>query len=464
MLDRLDGLRSVLEGDAAKNMDVLLARLARDRTEWAQRERVKGDLPAPEAPDLAEQRSREHEAGPLARANTPSSQPAEEKLDAGGWTPELSETGKRMREIGLAALTYASDHDGRLPPTLGETLPYIGGTPTRRAGRYLLPHEDARALADRLTVSEVDRHTAYVYLAGGIELKKLSDAAANETAMFYTRLQSPLHHPKDGEVVVILWLDGHGEIAPVQSAKTIIEASERELQRIRRAGPPTREGGDGTEHVGSRPTTRPATQPEATTSPETRTPKRLSMIPTTAALLDRVLPEVEFEGEPFSRVVDYYRNRSGANIFVYWNALEAAGVSRDTPVTVRVRQVKLGLALELVLRALPAKTKLGFKIEDGSLDISTAESLIDVVPRVYYIGDLLADLPDVDRRRRVAGLVSLIEQTVAEGSWKDTGGNIGSIQELGGQLVILQGADAQRQIAALLHQIHQGQASRGVSK
>ena len=56
------------------------------------------------------------------------------------------------------------------------------------------------------------------------------------------------------------------------------------------------------------------------------------------AQLDRPLPELQFDGVGFSDVIDFLRDVSGANIFVNWKSLEAAGVDRNAPVTARLRK------------------------------------------------------------------------------------------------------------------------------
>src|SRR5207249_2105153 len=60
----------------------------------------------------------------------------------------------------------------------------------------------------------------------------------------------------------------------------------------------------------------------------------------TLAQLDRKLPEVKFDAVAFSDSIDWMRDVTGANIFVNWRALEAAGIDKNTPVSARLRDVK----------------------------------------------------------------------------------------------------------------------------
>ena len=126
------------------------------------------------------------------------------------------------------------------------------------------------------------------------------------------------------------------------------------------------------------------------------------------AQLDRRLPEVNFEGAPLADVVDFLRDVSGGNIFVDWGALEAAGIARDQPVTVRLRNIAFGHALELVLRNVGGGTvPLDYTIDRGVIKISTAEhidALADI--RAYDVRDV------VPSEMEMKELVLLIQEAV----------------------------------------------------
>jgi hypothetical protein len=65
--------------------------------------------------------------------------------------------------------------------------------------------------------------------------------------------------------------------------------------------------------------------------------------------VDKRLPEVRFDAVAFSDTIDFLRDASGVNLFVNWNELEKAGIKKDSPVTLRLREEKLSTALRLVL-------------------------------------------------------------------------------------------------------------------
>src|SRR6185503_19075525 len=114
------------------------------------------------------------------------------------------------------------------------------------------------------------------------------------------------------------------------------------------------------------------------------------------AMLDRGVPELNFDAVAFADVVDFLRDVSGANIFVNWKALEAAGVDRTAPVTARLRNIKFSKALTIILDSVSGGTvPLGYTIDDGVITISTGEDLDrNVITRVYDTRDLIIDIPD----------------------------------------------------------------------
>ena len=148
--------------------------------------------------------------------------------------------------------------------------------------------------------------------------------------------------------------------------------------------------------------------------------------------------------------------------------------------------------------------KLAYTIDEGVISISTEEDLAkNVVTRVYDIRDLIINVPtsptrptstSTRRRRRrwwmaavvaaaatcsvaaavvaaasedrqgparqelVDAIIKLIEDTVSSDSWKDNGGNVGSIRELGGQLIVTQTPENQRSLVRLLEQLRETRA------
>lgn len=114
--------------------------------------------------------------------------------------------------------------------------------------------------------------------------------------------------------------------------------------------------------------------------------------------LNTRLPEVNFASVALSDVIDFLRDTSGANIHVNWRAIESVGVSKDTPVSLRLRGATLRKVLNLALTdAAGGADLLAFFPSEGVLEITTREIADgEMVTRVYPVEDLLVDVPDFD--------------------------------------------------------------------
>ncbi|HEY8668337.1 MAG TPA: hypothetical protein VIL86_16930 [Tepidisphaeraceae bacterium] len=64
----------------------------------------------------------------------------------------------------------------------------------------------------------------------------------------------------------------------------------------------------------------------------------------------------------------------------------------------------------------------------------------------------------VTRKERTDQIIKLIQDTIQPESWKDCGGDIGSIRELRGRLIITNSVDNHRQVAMLLEELRKGNA------
>jgi hypothetical protein len=201
--------------------------------------------------------------------------------------------------------------------------------------------------------------------------------------------------------------------------------------------------------------------------------------------LDRKLPEVNFNGTALSDAIDFLRDVTGANLFVNWKALEAAGVRRDARVSARVRDVKFAKALSVVLDSVEAKEPLGYSVEDGVITVTTQADLDkNTVVRVYDIRDLLIEIPDFNdpptpandftvnaprpaekppapfekeaaaertRQAAVDRLTKLIMETLDPAAW----GKTAQLRELQGQLIVTAVPRLHEQLARLLDQLRQ---------
>ena len=115
--------------------------------------------------------------------------------------------------------------------------------------------------------------------------------------------------------------------------------------------------------------------------------------------LNAVVPEVDFNEEPFGDVLDWFRKQGLKNIVVRWRKLEDFGdIDRSTPITMQLSDQTLGELLDLALEivsseALLPNGRLFYRISNGLLQISTREHYAnEIVVRTYLIEDLLQSL------------------------------------------------------------------------
>ena len=147
-----------------------------------------------------------------------------------------------LLNITKAIHLFANDHDGRLPRSLGETLPYIEdwtswtesekpkATSAEKARLYLSSRDTAKKhLPDQVTADWINENASYIYLAK--PESKLTD---------YTNLSTTvIAHGKldEGYAVVLtpcgkivryplVMLDAHAESQPKEEITKLLETSD----------------------------------------------------------------------------------------------------------------------------------------------------------------------------------------------------------------------------------------------
>jgi len=165
-----------------------------------------------------------------------------------------------------------------------------------------------------------------------------------------------------------------------------------------------------------------------------------------------------FDDAPLSEVVDFIRESLQIPITIDTRALDDAGMTKDTPVTLHLKGVPLQSALAVMLDQLD----LTYTITNEVLLITTpeeAENLLKV--RVYPVADLVrirdnADDPDYDR------LIDCITSTVAPDSWSDVVGT-GEIEPFTPTevLIVCQTDRTHRKIENLFAALRGANSSRG---
>jgi len=102
------------------------------------------------------------------------------------------------------------------------------------------------------------------------------------------------------------------------------------------------------------------------------------------------IKELNVENVPMSRVIDHLRAFSGANIVVNWKVLETAGIAKDTPITLNVRERTLRKMLRLVLDQAGTSALLVFNVSDNVIEVTTQEDADrKMITKVYVVDDLV---------------------------------------------------------------------------
>lgn len=203
---------------------------------------------------------------------------------------------------------------------------------------------------------------------------------------------------------------------------------------------------------------------------------------------------VTWRNTAFGDAIDWLRNRDATgspctmNLVVDWQALEEAGIDRDTEFELQVSDVPLAVIVGLMLEQVGGDTQLGYEANGNVLRISTADRLASrLVVRTYDLTPVTTSVPDFtngpqvdmtlsertvsarnggaggpgmsltsngeavgpNRAERMTELMETIQSTVDPDHWAANGGE-GSMGLAGTMLVVRQSPDVQEKIAILL--------------
>ena len=111
------------------------------------------------------------------------------------------------------------------------------------------------------------------------------------------------------------------------------------------------------------------------------------------------LRRVDFSDIPLKDAIDFIRDASGANIHVNWRALETIGITRDTKINLKARDISIERLLTLITDQLSVGqdkySSVYWVVDDGVVEIATGEALNrSTRVEVYDISDLLLVVPN----------------------------------------------------------------------
>lgn len=113
------------------------------------------------------------------------------------------------------------------------------------------------------------------------------------------------------------------------------------------------------------------------------------------AALNRNLPAIDFQNVTLREAIEFLRDVSGANVHVNWRAIELTGVTPDTTVNMRLRQVPMRRVLSMLLDEAAGGQLLTWYLDDGVIEITTREISDSIMyTKVYDVQDLLFEPPE----------------------------------------------------------------------
>jgi len=200
-------------------------------------------------------------------------------------------------------------------------------------------------------------------------------------------------------------------------------------------------------------------------------------------LLERRVGDLKLDNVTLEDAIAALSERTKVNVVADWTIVESFGVSRQAHVRAHFLNFTLGQALKILINSLPpaAQTNsVAWYAADNIVTLTSSEEVSRHLPtRFYNVRPLVNEIIQsifapafqedqthlfssgpaaakdrmVTRQEIVDQIVKLLTDTVASDSWRDAGGSIGSLREVGGVLVITQTPENHRATRDLLDQL-----------
>ncbi len=212
-----------------------------------------------------------------------------------------------------------------------------------------------------------------------------------------------------------------------------------------------------------------------------------------AALEGKKIP-VQFKGVTLDKALAYIAQNTQVDVNPNWESLKSIGVEPTARVNLSlINDVSAKTALQRVLEQLKTdgSSRVDWAVSDGIVSVASAETIKRQTSTLTYnITDLLLEVPDYkdvpeldlarvlarkadldtrsgpfakatqrdernERLDRIRRITDLIQRTVDPESWREIGGDTGSISELNGTLVITQTPRNHAAITGLLSKLRE---------
>ena len=170
--------------------------------------------------------------------------------------------------------------------------------------------------------------------------------------------------------------------------------------------------------------------------------------------LRRQLTRIQFRAARLVDVMDDLHKTSGLEMDVNWTALERLGISRDTPVTLDLKDVTCSRFLTILCDLVATEAgRVIYTINKNSISITTREDIAgNAVTRTYDIHDLLQGLGKHHAEAREQALIKAI-LSIDPNSWRENGGQASTVRALEGSLIITQTPETHEHVHALIEHL-----------
>lgn len=122
---------------------------------------------------------------------------------------------------------------------------------------------------------------------------------------------------------------------------------------------------------------------------------------TPAQLMRDTLTSVNLDAIPGKLALEIWSNQTNVPLVINWASLEAQGVDPTTPITLTLGKVPAELVLNLIIQQLHpdpiANDELLVDVQQWYVRVMTKEDALKrSTTKLYFIGDLLMDIPNFD--------------------------------------------------------------------
>ncbi|HNQ21655.1 MAG TPA: hypothetical protein PKK06_01025 [Phycisphaerae bacterium] len=114
-----------------------------------------------------------------------------------------------------------------------------------------------------------------------------------------------------------------------------------------------------------------------------------------AAVLSRSVDKVEWEDQPLADVIAWLREQGAVNVIVVWRAVEQAGVTEDSEISLTLSKTTVAGVLREVTDQLDEEGNVVFRAAGNVIRLATKDYFERrLATRTYEVNDLLQRTPD----------------------------------------------------------------------